>query len=41
MDTQTILVVDGDIVIREGIRILLREENYTIGQQALGICLRW
>lgn len=40
MDTQTILVVDDDMDIREGIRILLRGENYTIleagnGQQAL------
>jgi DNA-binding response OmpR family regulator len=40
MGTQTILVVDDDMDIREGIRILLRGENYTIleaasGQQAL------
>ena len=40
MDTQVILVVDDDAEIREGIRILLSGENYTIleaenGQQAL------
>lgn len=40
MDAQTILVVDDDMDIREGIRILLQGENYTIleagsGQQAL------
>lgn len=40
MDTQTILLVDDDAEIREGIRILLSGENYHIleaenGQQAL------
>ena len=40
MDAQTILVVDDDMDIREGIRILLRGENYAIleagsGQEAL------
>ena len=40
MNTQTILVVDDDAEIREGIRILLTGENYTIleaesGAQAL------
>ncbi len=30
MDTQTIMVVDDDTDIREGIRILLNGENYTI-----------
>lgn len=40
MYTQTILIVDDDTEIREGIRILLTGENYTIieaenGQQAL------
>ena len=40
MDTQTILVVDDEAEIREGLRILLSGENYTIleaenGSQAL------
>lgn len=40
MNTQTILIVDDDAEIREGIRILLAGENYTIieaenGQRAL------
>lgn len=40
MSTQTILIVDDDAEIREGIRILLTGENYTIieaedGRQAL------
>lgn len=40
MDTQTILIVDDDNEIREGIRILLTGENYSIleagtGEQAL------
>lgn len=40
MDTQTILIVDDEEEIREGIRILLTGENYTIieaesGRQAL------
>ena len=40
MDTQTILIVDDDAEIREGIRILLAGENYAIleaenGRQAL------
>lgn len=36
MDAQTILVVDDDMDIREGIRILLRGENYAILEAGSG-----
>ncbi|WP_245540249.1 response regulator [Sediminispirochaeta bajacaliforniensis] len=41
MNSQTILIVEDEAEIREGIRILLSGENYTIleaenGQQGLG-----